>query len=57
MSWVSGDGVHWEQSPAAPVQQQAEWYAITAGGPGAIVVGSFGAPDAYEPRVWVSPAR
>lgn len=56
-SWVSTDGVHWQQAVAAPVQQQGEFYAITAGGPGAIVVGSFGAPDAYEPRVWVSPAR
>ena len=56
-SWVSGDGIHWVQAVAAPVQQQGEFYAITAGGPGAIVVGSFGAPDAYEPRVWVSPAR
>ena len=56
-SWVSSDGVHWAQAIAAPVQQQAEFYAVTAGGPGAIVVGSFGAPDAYVPQVWVSPAR
>jgi hypothetical protein len=57
MSWVSQDGVHWDRAVAAPVQQQAEFYAITAGGPGAIVVGSFGAPDSYVPQVWVSPAR
>ena len=56
-SWISTDGVHWQQAVAAPVQQQGEFYAVTAGGPGAIVVGSFGAPDAYEPRVWVTPAR
>jgi hypothetical protein len=56
-AWVSGDGIHWDQAVSSPVQQQGEFYAITAGGPGAIVVGSFGAPDAYEPRVWVSPAR
>jgi hypothetical protein len=56
-SWVSKDGIHWTQAVAAPVQQQAEFYAVTAGGPGAIVVGSFGAPDAYVPQVWVSPGR
>ena len=56
-SWVSRDGVQWAQAIAAPVQQQAEFYAVSAGGPGAIVVGSFGAPDAYVPQVWVSPAR
>jgi hypothetical protein len=56
-SWISSDAIHWQQAVAAPVQQQGEFYAVTAGGPGAIVVGSFGAPDAYEPRVWVTPAR
>ena len=56
-SWVSTDGVHWDQAITAPVQQQVELYAITAGGPGAIVVGAFGAPDSYVPIVLVSPAR
>ena len=56
-SWISTDGIHWRQAVAAPVQQQGEFYAVTPGGPGAIVVGSFGAPDSYEPRVWVTPAR
>ena len=56
-SWVSSDGIHWDQANTAPVQQQIELYAITAGGPGAIVVGAFGAPDAYAPTVLVSPAR
>ncbi len=56
-SWVSRDGIRWEQARAAPVQQQGEFYAITPGGPGAIVVGSFGAPDSYVPRVWISPGR
>ncbi len=57
MSWVSPDGVHWDRAISAPIQQQVELYAITAGGPGAIVVGAFGAPDAYVPTVLVSPAR
>lgn len=56
-SWVSRDGIHWDQARSAPVQEQGEFYAITPGGPGAIVVGSFGAPDSYVPTVWLSPGR
>jgi hypothetical protein len=56
-SWVSRDGITWLQARSAPVQQQAEFYAITPGGLGAIVVGSFGAPDSYVPTIWLSPAR
>jgi hypothetical protein len=57
ISWVSSDGLHWTQARTAPVQQQGEFYAITAGGPGAIAVGSFGAPDSYVPTIWLSPGR
>jgi hypothetical protein len=56
-SWVSRDGLAWERARSAPAQQQGEFYAVTPGGPGAIVVGSFGAPDSYVPRVWLSPGR
>jgi hypothetical protein len=56
-SWVSRDGIHWAQARSAPVQEQGEFYAITKGGPGAIVVGSFGAPDSYVPTIWLSPGR
>ncbi len=56
-SWVSRDGIHSIQARSAPVQEQGEFYAITEGGPGAIVVGSFGAPDSYVPAIWLSPAR
>jgi len=56
-SWVSRDGTSWERARTAPVQEQAEFYAITPGGPGAIVVGSYGAPDSYLPRVWLTPSR
>ncbi len=56
-SWVSRDGVHWDQATTAPVQEQAELYAVTPGGPGLIVVGSFGAPDSYVPIVLLSPAH
>jgi hypothetical protein len=57
LSWVSRDGRTWERSGRAPVQEQGEFYAIVAGGPGAIAVGSFGAPDSYVPAVWVTPSR
>ncbi len=56
-SWVSHDGSHWDRARTAPVQEQGEFYAITPGGPGAVVVGSFGAPDSYVPTVWLTPAR
>ena len=57
ISWVSHDGMSWEQARSAPVQQQGEFYAITPGGPGAIAVGSFGAPDSYVPTIWLTPGR
>lgn len=57
IAWVSRDGLHWTEARSAPAQEQGEFYAITAGGPGAIVVGSFGAPDSYVPTIWVSPGR
>ncbi len=56
-AWVSRDGGHWERARSAPVQEQGEFYAVVPGGPGAIVVGSFGAPDSYVPTIWVSPGR
>jgi hypothetical protein len=57
ISWVSVDGISWQQARSAPVQEQGEFYAITPGGPGAVAVGSFGAPDSYVPTVWLTPAR
>ena len=56
-AWVSRDAVHWEQSPEVPVMEQGEPYAVVPAGPGAVAVGSFGAPDNYIPTVWLSPAR
>ena len=63
MAWLSTDGLHWQRSNRAPVQEGAELYAIIPGAagaaraPGAIAVGAFGAPDSYVPEVWLSPAR
>jgi hypothetical protein len=57
ISWVSRDGLHWEQSQTAPIQEQVELYAVVPAGPGVVAVGSFGAPDDYIPVVLLSPAR
>jgi hypothetical protein len=57
VSWLSDDGLTWTKSPEAPVQEGAEFYAITPGGPGAFAVGAFGIPDSYVPNVWVTPGR
>lgn len=57
MSWVSRDGLSWARSNRHPVQEGAEFYAIAPGGPGAFVVGAFGAPDSYVPEVWLTPGR
>jgi hypothetical protein len=56
-SWVSRDGLHWDQSRSAAVQEQAEFSAVTPAGPGLVAVGSFGGPDDVIPNVWLSPAR
>lgn len=56
-AWVSRDAIHWQQSTEVPVMEQGEPYAVVAAGPGAVAVGSFGAPDNYIPTVWLSPAR
>ena len=57
VSWVSRDGLHWTKSLEAPVQEGAEFYAITLSGSGALAVGAFGAPDSYVPEVWLTPGR
>ncbi|HEX7950880.1 MAG TPA: hypothetical protein VF494_11065 [Candidatus Limnocylindrales bacterium] len=57
VSWISSDGLTWEQSRSAPVQEGAEFYGVIPGGPGAIAIGAFGTPDSYVPEVWLTPAR
>jgi len=54
-SWVSTDAVHWEQAHPAPIFEQLELLAVTAGGPGAVAVGVFGGPDSAVPRVLLTP--
>jgi hypothetical protein len=55
VSWVTLDGLHWEESRTAAGQEQAEFDAVAAGGPGLVAVGSFGGPDDVIPVVWLSP--
>lgn len=57
VSWVSRDGLTWAKSLEAPVQEGAEFYAITPDGAEALAVGAFGAPDSYVPEVWRTPGR
>jgi hypothetical protein len=57
ISWVSSDGLRWEQARSAAVQEQAEFLAIVPAGPGVVAVGSFGGPDDALPTVWLSPGH
>lgn len=57
ISWVSRDGITWQEGRSAPVQEQGEFYAVAPTGSGIAAVGSFGQPDDYIPTVWLSPAR
>ena len=54
-SWVSTDGITWEQAHPAPILEQLELLAVSAGGPGAVAVGDFGGPDSAVPRVLLTP--
>ncbi len=54
-SWLSDDAVHWERSPLQPSMGQVEPSAVVAFGDREVMVGTFGAPDNYIPRAWISP--
>ena len=54
-SWLSSDATTWERSPLQPSMGQVEPAAVVPFGPGYVMVGTFGAPDDYIPRVWLSP--
>ena len=54
-SWLSSDAVHWQASPNQPSMGQVEPSAVVAFGDRFVMVGTFGAPDNYIPRAWVSP--
>ena len=54
-SWISADGMAWEQAHTAPILEQVELYAGSQGGPGAVSVGAFGGPDSAIPTVLLTP--
>ena len=55
--WHSRDGVIWERAPDVPALGNGIISGIVAGRPGAVAVGTVGAPDFFIPTVWISPAR
>jgi hypothetical protein len=54
-SWVSADGIAWEQAHTVPILEQVELLAICKGGPGAVSVGVFGGPDSAVPTILLTP--
>jgi len=54
-SWISSDGLHWDRSPNQPSMGQVEPSAVVPFGVRDVIVGTFGAPDNYIPRAWISP--
>jgi photosystem II stability/assembly factor-like uncharacterized protein len=55
-SWISTDGIHWDRSPNQPDMGQAQPSAVVQFSEGRyVMVGTFGAPDNYIPRAWISP--
>jgi hypothetical protein len=55
-SWTSADSIHWDRSPDQPPLGQAEPSAVVPfGDERYVMIGTFGAPDNYIPRVWISP--
>jgi hypothetical protein len=57
VSWISVDGTSWQRGDPAPVQEQAEFYALAPGGPGAVAIGAFGLPDSFVPTFYFTPGR
>jgi hypothetical protein len=55
MGWTSPDGLTWRRTPNIPDFGQGEPLGLVRDGDRFVAVGSFGAPDNYVPRVWLSP--
>ena len=55
MGWISSDGVTWTRSGNEAAMGQSEPLAVATDGTRVVAVGSFGAPDNYIPRVWITP--
>jgi len=55
--WHSRDGITWQRTPDYPGFSAGVITGVVAGGPGAVAVGTVGAPDFFIPTAWISPAR
>ena len=55
VTWLSSDVVHWQKSPNQPAMGQVEPSAVVTFEDRYVMVGTFGAPDNYIPRAWLSP--
>ena len=53
--WVSTDGLAWDRATESAALSQGKIDGVTAVGGGFAAVGTFGAPDAAIPTVWLSP--
>jgi hypothetical protein len=53
--WVSTDGLAWDRATESAVLSQGKIDGVTAVAGGFAAVGTFGAPDAAIPTVWLSP--
>lgn len=56
-AWTSEDGRSWSLAQEDATFGQGEMLAVALADGRAVAVGSFGAPDAYLPTIWVSPPR
>jgi hypothetical protein len=55
LAWVSTDALTWERANESAALSQGKIEGVTAVGGGFAAVGTFGAPDAAIPTVWLSP--
>ena len=53
--WVSTDGMTWERATESAALSQGRIEGVAAVPGGFAAVGTFGAPDAAIPTVWLSP--
>jgi hypothetical protein len=54
-TWLSADGLRWQEAPLQAAFGQAEPEAVVAWRDRLAIVGSRGAPDDYIPSAWISP--
>jgi len=55
VAWVSTDGAAWDRATESAALSQGKIEGVASVGGGFAAVGTFGAPDAAIPTVWLSP--